>query len=38
VLAALRAAGGVKSTAAKRLGIHRTQFYRLLERYGIDDD
>jgi transcriptional regulator of acetoin/glycerol metabolism len=35
VLAALDGAGGVVSAAARSLGLHRTQLYRLMDRYGI---
>jgi transcriptional regulator with PAS, ATPase and Fis domain len=35
VTAALAGAGGVISVAARTLGLHRTQLYRLLDRYGI---
>ena len=40
VEAALARAGNVVSVAARALGIHRTQLYRLMEKYGIsrDDD
>jgi transcriptional regulator with PAS, ATPase and Fis domain len=34
--AALAAAGGNVSAAARALGLHRTQLYRLLERHGLD--
>ena len=35
VVAALARASGVVSVAARALGLHRTQLYRLMERYGI---
>jgi len=34
--AALAAAGGNVSGAARALGLHRTQLYRLLDRHGLD--
>ncbi|RMG15669.1 MAG: sigma-54-dependent Fis family transcriptional regulator [Planctomycetota bacterium] len=37
VLDTLRACGGNKSAAARKLGIPRGTFYRLLERHGIDE-
>lgn len=36
ILAALLAEGGNVSSTARRLGMHRTQLRRLIERYGID--
>jgi transcriptional regulator with PAS, ATPase and Fis domain len=38
VLAALEAAGGVVSAAARSLGLHRTQLYRLMDKHGIARD
>ncbi len=40
VVAALARANHVKSAAARALGLHRTQLYRLMDKYGIvrDDD
>jgi transcriptional regulator of acetoin/glycerol metabolism len=38
VTKALTAAGGNVSAAARGLGLHRTQLYRLLERFGIGRD
>ena len=38
VVEALAAAGGVVSVAARALGLHRTQLYRLMEKLGIDRD
>ena len=38
VLAALEAANGVVSAAARTLGLHRTQLYRLMDKYGIARD
>jgi transcriptional regulator of acetoin/glycerol metabolism len=35
IVAALEQAGGVLSVAARNLGLHRTQLYRLLDRHGI---
>ena len=35
VTAALAGAGGVISVAARTLGLHRTQLYRLMDKYGI---
>jgi DNA-binding NtrC family response regulator len=35
LVAALARAGGVVSAAARALGLHRTQLYRLMEKYGI---
>jgi transcriptional regulator with GAF, ATPase, and Fis domain len=35
VVAALARASNVVSVAARALGLHRTQLYRLMERYGI---
>jgi transcriptional regulator with PAS, ATPase and Fis domain len=35
VLAALGSAGGNVSAAARSLGLHRTQLYRMMERFGI---
>jgi len=35
VVAALARANNVRSVAARALGIHRTQLYRLMEKYGI---
>jgi transcriptional regulator with PAS, ATPase and Fis domain len=35
VLGALEAANGVVSVAARSLGLHRTQLYRLMEKHGI---
>ncbi|MGN6110400.1 MAG: sigma 54-interacting transcriptional regulator [Kofleriaceae bacterium] len=35
VIAALARANGVVSVAARALGLHRTQLYRLMERHGI---
>ena len=34
LLEALEAAGGVKSEAARLLGVHRSTVYRRLERFG----
>jgi DNA-binding NtrC family response regulator len=36
VEAALSASSGNVSAAARALGLHRTQLYRLLQRYGLD--
>jgi transcriptional regulator of acetoin/glycerol metabolism len=33
--AALAAAGGNVSAAARSLGLHRTQLYRMLEKHGL---
>jgi transcriptional regulator with PAS, ATPase and Fis domain len=38
VLSALDAAGGVISAAARSLGLHRTQLYRLMDKHGIARD
>jgi transcriptional regulator with GAF, ATPase, and Fis domain len=38
VLAALERAGGVISNAARELGLHRTQLYRLMDKLGIARD
>lgn len=38
VTAALAAANGVVASAAKALGLHRTQLYRLMEKLGIARD
>jgi transcriptional regulator with PAS, ATPase and Fis domain len=38
VLAALAGAGGVVSAAARSLGLHRTQLYRLMDKHGIARD
>ena len=38
IVAALAAAGGVVSVAARALGLHRTQLYRLMEKHGIARD
>jgi len=38
VTSALSAAGGNVSAAARALGLHRTQLYRLMERFGIGRD
>jgi transcriptional regulator of acetoin/glycerol metabolism len=38
VLTALAAAGGNVSAAARALGLHRTQLYRLMDRFGIGRD
>jgi transcriptional regulator with PAS, ATPase and Fis domain len=38
VVAALERANGVVSVAARALGLHRTQLYRLLEKYGLGRD
>jgi transcriptional regulator of acetoin/glycerol metabolism len=38
VVAALAQAGGVVSTAARALGLHRTQLYRLMDKHGIGRD
>jgi transcriptional regulator with PAS, ATPase and Fis domain len=38
VVAALSRAGGVVSVAARTLGLHRTQLYRLLEKLAIERD
>lgn len=38
VVAALAEAGGTISTAARSLGVHRTQLYRLMEKYGLARD
>jgi transcriptional regulator with PAS, ATPase and Fis domain len=38
VLAALEGAGGVVSAAARTLGLHRTQLYRLMDKHGIARD
>jgi transcriptional regulator with PAS, ATPase and Fis domain len=38
VTAALTAAGGNVSAAARALGLHRTQLYRMMERFGIGRD
>ena len=38
VLAALAGANGVVAAAAKALGLHRTQLYRLMEKLGIARD
>jgi transcriptional regulator with GAF, ATPase, and Fis domain len=35
VVAALARAGGVVSVAARALGLHRTQLYRVMEKHGI---
>jgi transcriptional regulator of acetoin/glycerol metabolism len=35
ILAALEAANGVVSAAARSLGLHRTQLYRLMDKHGI---
>jgi transcriptional regulator with PAS, ATPase and Fis domain len=35
VVAALEKANGVVSSAARSLGLHRTQLYRLMEKYGL---
>jgi len=35
IVAAIEAAGGTLSKAARALGLHRTQLYRLMERHGI---
>jgi transcriptional regulator with PAS, ATPase and Fis domain len=35
IAAALQAAGGNVSAAARALGLHRTQLYRLLDRHGL---
>lgn len=35
VVAALARASNVVSVAARALGLHRTQLYRLMEKYGI---
>jgi transcriptional regulator with GAF, ATPase, and Fis domain len=35
VAAALARASNVVSVAARALGVHRTQLYRLMEKYGI---
>lgn len=34
--AALRRAGGDVSEASRRLGVHRTDFYDLLKKHGVD--
>lgn len=34
-MAALARANHVRSVAARALGIHRTQLYRLMEKYGL---
>jgi DNA-binding NtrC family response regulator len=36
IVAALADAGGVVSVAARALGLHRTQLYRLIEKHGIE--
>jgi transcriptional regulator with PAS, ATPase and Fis domain len=38
VMAALVRANGVVSVAARELGLHRTQLYRLMDKYGIARD
>ncbi len=38
IVAALDRAGGVVSVAARALGLHRTQLYRLMEKHGISRD
>ena len=38
VIAALARASGVVSVAARALGLHRTQLYRLMEQHGLDRD
>jgi transcriptional regulator with PAS, ATPase and Fis domain len=38
IIAALAAANGVVASAAKALGLHRTQLYRLMEKLGIARD
>ena len=38
VVAALEAAGGIVSAAARSLGLHRTQLYRLMDKHGIARD
>ena len=38
IVAALETAGGVVSVAARALGLHRTQLYRLMDKYGIARD
>jgi transcriptional regulator with PAS, ATPase and Fis domain len=38
VVAALARANGVISVAARALGLHRTQLYRLMEKYGLARD
>jgi transcriptional regulator with PAS, ATPase and Fis domain len=38
VIAALATAGGNVSAAARSLGLHRTQLYRMMERFGIGRD
>ena len=38
ILAALEAANGVVSAAARSLGLHRTQLYRLMDKHGIARD
>ncbi|HUJ63299.1 MAG TPA: sigma 54-interacting transcriptional regulator [Kofleriaceae bacterium] len=38
IVAALDAAGGVVSVAARALGLHRTQLYRLMDKHGIARD
>jgi len=38
VTKALAAAGGNVSAAARALGLHRTQLYRMMERFGIGKD
>jgi transcriptional regulator of acetoin/glycerol metabolism len=35
IVAALEAAGGTVSVAARALGLHRTQLYRLMDKHGI---
>ena len=38
IVAALERAGGVVSVAARALGLHRTQLYRLMDKHGIARD
>ncbi|WP_269433848.1 helix-turn-helix domain-containing protein [Desulfosarcina widdelii] len=35
ILLALKESGNNKSEAARRLGIHRTQLYKKLRKYGL---